>query len=219
LEDREITIGRIGGTVTLPASFLLVASANPCPCGWLDSGVRECTCSAFAIERYRSRMSGPLLDRMDLQVFVRPISLKQMRDATPSESSAAIRARVMQARARQQARLARWGLHCNAEMPANVQRETCALSLAAEKALAKVVSIRGMVTARSVDRMIRVARTIADLAEQADIDDGCIFEASAYRALEVATGGPGAPAVYGASQANDTAAPCRVVAGGAGQGA
>ena len=219
LEDREITIGRIGGTVTLPASFLLVASANPCPCGWFDSGVRECTCSAFAIERYRSRMSGPLLDRMDLQVFVRPISLKQMRDATPSEASAAIRDRVMRARARQQARLARWGLHCNAEMPANVQRETCVLPAAAEKALAKVVSTRGMVTARSVDRLIRVARTIADLAEQPDIDDGCIFEASAYRALEAATGAAGAPAVYDVSNANSSAANQAAAGPSAGQGA
>jgi magnesium chelatase family protein len=184
LEDREITIGRINGTVKLPASFLLVASANPCPCGWLDSGVRECTCSGMAVDRYRARLSGPLLDRMDLQVFVRPISLAQMRDAKPSESSDAMRARVTEARARQRQRLKPWGLHCNAEMPAIAQRATCGLDAKAESALASVVESRGMVTARSIDRLIRVARTIADLAEQQNIDDGCIFEASVYRALD-----------------------------------
>ena len=185
LEDREITIGRIGGTVRLPASFLLVASANPCPCGWFDSGVRECTCSAAAIERYRARLSGPLLDRMDLQVFVRPIALAQMRETAPAETSAAIQARVSAARQRQRARLVTWGLHCNAELSTKAQRETCALNGPAEKALAKVAGVRGMVTARSIDRLIRVARTIADLAEQEHIDDDCIFEAAAYRALDL----------------------------------
>ena len=193
LEDREITIGRIGGTVRLPASFLLVASANPCPCGWFDSGVRECTCSAAAIERYRSRLSGPLLDRMDLQVFVRPISLAQMRETAPAETSAAIQARVTAARQRQRARLQPWGLHCNAELSTKAQRATCALNSQAEKALAKVAGVRGMVTARSVDRLIRVARTIADLAEQAQISDDCIFEAAAYRALDLAAT-PASPA-------------------------
>jgi magnesium chelatase family protein len=184
LEDREITIGRVGGTVRLPASFLLVASANPCPCGWLDSGVRECVCSRTVIERYRNKMSGPLLDRMDLQVFVRPITLAQMRDAKPAESSDVIRKRVTEARKRQQRRLLPWRLHCNAEMPAAVMRATCHLNEKAEAALAAVAGKQGSVTSRGIDRIIRVARTIADLGDLENIDDACIYEASGYRGLE-----------------------------------
>src|SRR5437899_1180269 len=103
---RAMTIGRINGTICLPSSFLLVAAANPCPCGWLDSDVRECTCSKFAIERYRSRLSGPLLDRIDLQVLVETVSLKVLRQEKAGESSAVVRDRVLLARERQRARFA-----------------------------------------------------------------------------------------------------------------
>jgi magnesium chelatase family protein len=193
LEDREITIGRVGGTVRLPSSFLLVASANPCPCGWLDSGVRECVCSGLAIERYRSKMSGPLLDRMDLQVFVRPITLAQMRDAKPAESSESIRTRVSFARDAQRKRLKKWGLHCNAEMPAAVMRATCVLGDDGEAALRSLAGTNGAVTSRGIDRMIRVARTIADLSGLAEIDANCIFESAGYRGLDSASKGVARP--------------------------
>src|SRR5262249_5934804 len=91
LEERTLTVARANGSITLPASFLLVAAANPCPCGWLGSGARECICSSAAIERYRSRLSGPLLDRIDLQIQVEPVPLKELRRAAPAESSAVIR--------------------------------------------------------------------------------------------------------------------------------
>ncbi len=184
LEERTVTITRVAGTVVLPASFLLAASANPCPCGWLSSGIKECTCSNLLIDRYRSRMSGPLLDRIDLQVFVRPIELVDLRAVTPSESSAVVRARVEQARARQMQRLAAWGVRSNAEMSMAAMRATCRLDGKGEAALARLSKSNRTLTARSIDRILRVARTIADLTEQDAIDDGCLLEAATYRALD-----------------------------------
>jgi magnesium chelatase family protein len=181
LEERSVTIDRIHGALKLPASFLLVAAANPCPCGWLHSNARECTCGPGAIERYQLRLSGPLLDRIDLQVYVQPVPLRELRHAGPGESSAAIRARVAAARDRQLARLKPWSLRCNAEMPSAVMRATCKLDSAGERTLAQLVEQRRSFTARSVDRLIKVARTIADLVGQDDIDAGCLLEAASYR--------------------------------------
>lgn len=184
LEDRSITVTRISGTVRLPASFLLAASANPCPCGWLDSGMKECTCSILSIERYRARMSGPLLDRIDLQIFVRPPPLVELRREAPSESSAAVRGRVSAARGRQRRRLASWGVRSNAEMSLPALRATCKLGGKAEAALASLCKTNRALSARSLDRILRVARTIADLTELDAIDEGCILEAASYRALD-----------------------------------
>lgn len=182
LEDRVVTIGRVNGVIRFPASFFLAASANPCPCGWLDSGMRECTCSLATIERYRGRMSGPLLDRIDLRIFVRPLPLADLRNATPSESSAAVRARVTAARARQLARLAPYGVRSNGEMHHAVLRATCKLSPQAEAALEALAKANRSLTGRAFDRIIKVARTIADLADQPDIDADAILEAASYRA-------------------------------------
>jgi magnesium chelatase family protein len=184
LEDRAVTIGRVRGTLKLPASFLMVASANPCPCGWYESKVRECTCSRGAIERYKLRLSSPLLDRIDLQVYVQPVPLPELRTSTPGESSAAIRERVVAARERQQARLAPWGLRCNAEMTNAVMRATCRLDSSAERELVTLVLKRRTYTARSVDRMIKVARTVADLLGQDAIDAGALREAAGYRDVD-----------------------------------
>jgi magnesium chelatase family protein len=184
LEDRAVVVSRIQGTIRLPASFLLAAAANPCPCGWLDSGVRECTCSPSAIERYKLRLSGPLLDRIDLRVFVPPVALADLRASAPAEPSAAIRDRVVAARDRQRARLRPWNLHCNAEMTSAVLRATCRLDAAGERALAEIVEARRSFTARSVDRLLKVARTIADLLGEDDIDAGCLREAATYRDVD-----------------------------------
>jgi magnesium chelatase family protein len=181
LEERLVRIDRVHGALKLPASFLLVAAANPCPCGWLNSGARECTCGPGAIERYQLRMSGPLLDRIDLQVYVQPVPLRELRGAEPGESSAPIRDRVVAARDRQLARLRPWQLRCNAEMPSAVLRTTCKLDSLGERTLAQLVEQRRTFTARSVDRLIKVARTIADLMGQDDIDAGCLLEAAAFR--------------------------------------
>jgi magnesium chelatase family protein len=186
LEERNVTITRVHGTLRLPASFLLVAAANPCPCGWLDSHVRECTCSNQAISRYKMRLSGPLLDRIDLQVHVQAVPLSELRAPEPSESSAAIRERVLVARERQSARLAPWGLHCNAEMPSRVLRATCRLDSASERILEDLVKRRRAFTARSVDRLIKVARTIGDLLGLEDINPHCLHEASGFRDVDPA---------------------------------
>jgi magnesium chelatase family protein len=187
LEERGVTISRINGTIRLPSSFLLVAASNPCPCGWLQSGVRECTCSRNAVDRYRARMSGPLLDRIDLQVYVPPLDLATLRDPRPAEPSAAIRDRVIAARERQRARLARWNLRCNAEMTSKVLRESCPLDDASERYLQRLVEERRSMSARSVDRLIKVARTIADLLGQDSIDAECLHEAANFRAVDPTT--------------------------------
>jgi magnesium chelatase family protein len=184
LEERTVTISRVNGTIKLPSSFLLVAASNPCPCGWLQSRVRECTCSRFAVERYRARMSGPLLDRIDLQVYVGPVGLDTLRRPQPSESSDAIRARVMQARERQLARLSRFGMRCNAEMTPRVLRESCPLDADCEAFLKVLVEERKSMSARSIDRLIKVSRTIADLLGQDRIDTACLDEAARYRAID-----------------------------------
>jgi magnesium chelatase family protein len=187
LEERAITVARVNGSLHMPASFLLVAAANPCPCGWSGSKGRECTCSKAAIERYQARLSGPLLDRIDLQVAVDPISLSELRDETPAECSAAMRARVSAARERQRARLARWELSCNAEMPSPVLRECCRLSDACERTLVHLVEQRKSLSARSIDRILKVARTLADLDGHDDISPGDLAQAAQYRAIDPVT--------------------------------
>jgi magnesium chelatase family protein len=187
LEERWVTIGRVHATIRLPASFLLVGAANPCPCGFAGSHVRECTCGQGALDRYASRLSGPLLDRIDLQVFVEPVALAELRSAAPAESSAAMRTRVVAARQRQRARLAPFGIRCNAEMPASVLRTTCPLDDRCERTLAELVDQRRVLSARSVDRVIKVARTVADLLDQPDIDRGCLLEAAAFRRTDPRT--------------------------------
>jgi magnesium chelatase family protein len=184
LEDREVVIGRAHATLRFPASFLFVAAANPCPCGWAGSKVRECTCSATAIERYRGRLSGPLLDRIDLHVHVPPVALAELRGAAPGEPSAAVRDRVIAARDRQRARLAPWGVATNAEMSPAATRATCALSPAAEALLTRLAAQRRAMSARTIDRLIKVSRTIADLAGADRIERPHLQEAASYRAFD-----------------------------------
>ncbi|MEO8703918.1 MAG: YifB family Mg chelatase-like AAA ATPase [Kofleriaceae bacterium] len=186
LEERAVVIGRINGTIRLPASFLLVAAANPCPCGWFESRGRECTCSPSSIARYRTRLSGPLLDRIDLQVFVEPVRLAELRAMAPGESSTAIRERVIVARERQLHRLKPWGARCNAEMTSSVLRATCKLDSLGERTLAQIVEKRTAFTARSIDRLIRVARTMADLEGTEELAAGHLIEASNFRAVDPA---------------------------------
>ncbi len=185
LEDRRVVIGRVAGRIELPASVVLAASANPCPCGWLGAAERQCTCTLHQIDRYRSRLSGPLLDRMDLQIFVPNVRLAELRSERAGESSAAIRARVMRARELQARRLARYGARTNAEMSPAATRATCVLTPAAEAALARLHALRRGMSARAVDRIIKVARTIADLTGVEHIDEGCLLEASGYRSLDL----------------------------------
>jgi magnesium chelatase family protein len=184
LEDREVIIGRAHATLRFPAGFMFVAAANPCPCGWAGSRLRQCTCSPGAIERYRGRLSGPLLDRIDLQVHVPPVALTELRGAKPGESSAVVRERVIAARDRQTQRLLPWGVRTNAEMGPVATRATCGLSTTAEDFLTRLVAARRTMSARAIDRVIKVARTIADLAGAEHIDRPHLAEAAVYRAFD-----------------------------------
>ncbi len=192
LEDRVVTIGRASGTVRFPASFLLAASANPCPCGWFGSDQKVCSCSAGSLERYRHKLSGPLLDRIDIQVFVPHMGVSAMRDSTPGESSDKVRERVMRARELQRRRLASFGARVNAEMSPRAMRATCPLTARAERELERLSRIRFSLTGRGVDRLIKLARTLADLDGSDQIDVDAIREAASYRAIDamhsVATG-------------------------------
>jgi magnesium chelatase family protein len=183
IEEHVITIGRAAATIYLPACFHLVAAANPCPCGWLGSD-RSCKCMPTAVERYQSRLSGPLLDRIDLQVQVDVVQLVELRGGEPGESSAAVRARVQAARARMTERLARHGFRSNGEMDARTTRATCQLTTSAERILASLCLARPKTTARTIDRLIRVARTIADLRCQDVIGSEAMTEAATYRMFD-----------------------------------
>lgn len=189
LEDREITVSRAKYTVTYPASFMLVASMNPCPCGYYGHPTKPCTCSATQVARYMNRISGPLLDRIDLQVEIQPVAFDDMADTSPSESSEEIRARVVEARAIQQERFrGEKGVYCNAQMNSRLLR---AHAWPDAKGLAKLKERmeRLNMSARAFDRILRVARTIADLDRSPRVESRHIAEAIGYRSLDRSTFG------------------------------
>ena len=183
LEDGQITISRAAGSATYPSRFQLVAAMNPCKCGYYGHPTRPCTCSPNAVRQYRSRISGPLLDRIDLCVEMDPISFSELHGAAQSESSASLRAQVLAARAVQTARFAAKGyrgVHCNAQLSAGQVRQVCRLTPGAQQTL-RVAYDRLGLSARSHDRLLRVARTIADLAGADLIDETALLEALQYR--------------------------------------
>ena len=180
LEDKVVTISRAQGTITYPANFMLVAAMNPCPCGYYGDPVRECTCSATAIARYNKRISGPILDRIDIHVEVPRVDYEKLADKRNVESSATVRKRVQAARERQLQRFAGTKLTCNAEMgPAEV-RDCCLVDASAEKLL-KAAMQQMHLSARAFHRILKLARTIADLAESEMIAANHIAEAVQYR--------------------------------------
>ncbi len=180
LEDKVVTISRAQGTITYPANFMLVAAMNPCPCGFFNDPVRECTCSPTAIARYQKRISGPLLDRIDIHVEVPRVDYEKLADKRQVETSAIIRARVQAARERQLQRFTGSKLTCNAEMgPAEV-RDCCDVEPAAEKLL-KAAMHQLHLSARAFHRVLKLARTIADLAESELIAANHVAEAIQYR--------------------------------------
>ncbi len=180
LEDKVVTISRAQGTITYPANFMLVGSMNPCPCGYYGDPVRECTCSATAISRYQKRISGPLLDRIDIHVEVPRVDYEKLADKRKVEDSATIRQRVQAARERQLQRFTGTKLTCNAEMgPAEV-RDFCQVDPSAEKLL-KAAMQQLHLSARAFHRVLKLARTIADLAESETIAANHVAEAIQYR--------------------------------------
>ena len=183
LEEGAITIARAAGSVTYPARFMLVASMNPCPCGYRGSRANDCRCDDATVAKYIAKLSGPLLDRIDLHVTVARVSFAEMVGAEPAESSLAIRVRVEAARALAQLRLERYGIACNAQIAAADVRSTCRLDGSSMELLHAAMT-RGSVSARAFDRIARVARTIADLAAAAEIGRAHVAEALLYRAID-----------------------------------
>lgn len=184
LEDRQITVSRARYAIDYPAGFMLVASMNPCPCGYYNHPERPCVCSTGVVRRYMNRISGPLLDRIDIQIEVVPVPFEKISEASPAESSAAIRQRVIRARAIQAARYAAYeGIYCNAQMSSRLLH-TFAVPDADGLKLLKEAMLRLNLSARAYDRILKVSRTIADLAGDANISDRHIAEAIQYRNLD-----------------------------------
>ena len=191
LEDRRICITRAKHSVEYPAGFMLVAAMNPCPCGHYgeNNPVHPCTCTPAQIHRYMSRISGPLLDRIDIQCDIQPVPYTLLKEEQPSESSAAIRERVMRARAVQQLRFAAYNqtaktpIHCNAQMTPKLVRTYCPLDDQSDKLLAYSMEKLGL-SARAYDRILKVARTIADLAGAENIAANHLLEAISYRNID-----------------------------------
>ena len=183
LEEGVVTIARAAGSFCYPARFQLVASMNPCPCGFRGVRNAECRCDDAAVARYANKLSGPLLDRIDLQIEIARVPFDDMVRRDAAESSATVRARVLAARARQEQRLAHLGLSANADIPGAAVRSLCVLDGTALKLLERA-SAKRQFSARAVDRIARVARTIADLAASDRIAAEHIAEAIGYRSLE-----------------------------------
>jgi len=184
LEDRVITISRAKSTVEYPASFMLVSSMNPCPCGYYNHPEKECVCSPGVVQKYLNRISGPLLDRIDIHVEVVPVPFEKLSGAPPSESSELIRNRVVQARQVQEERFIEWkGIHCNAQMSSKLIRKFCQLDDAGTALIKNAMEKLGL-SARAYDRILKVSRTIADLEKSESIKAEHIAEAIQYRSLD-----------------------------------
>ncbi len=184
LEDRHITVARAKYSIDYPAGFMLVASMNPCPCGYYNHPTKECTCTPGAVQKYLNRISGPLLDRIDIQVEILPVPFEQISSTRKEESSAAIRERVVRARAVQTERFASEPhVHCNAQMDSRLLNLHARPDASGLAVLERVMTKYDM-SARAYDRILKVARTIADLAGSDHVETSHILEAVNYRSLD-----------------------------------
>ncbi|GAB4399400.1 MAG: YifB family Mg chelatase-like AAA ATPase [Microscillaceae bacterium] len=184
LEERRVTIARAKISLDYPANFMLIASMNPCPCGYYNHPEKNCVCGPGVVQRYLNRISGPLLDRIDLHVEVTPISFDEMTADRKNERSADIRARVIQARQIQTERFKNLdGVYSNAMMPSQMVKEVCLLNAAGKNMLKRAMERLGL-SARAYDRILKVARTIADLHQSQEIRPEHLAEAIQYRSLD-----------------------------------
>jgi len=186
LEDRCVTISRAAMTLTFPASFMLAAAMNPCACGFWGDPVRECRCTPLQIQRYVGRVSGPLLDRIDIHVDVPAVRFKELSEsggAPEGETSADVRARVVVARERQRERFRGSRIFSNAQMSSRLIRRHCRLDPAGERLLEQAMTRQGL-SARAYDRILKVGRTIADLEGSEQILPAHVAEAVGYRSLD-----------------------------------
>lgn len=184
LEDRKVSISRAKFSVEYPASFMLVASMNPCPCGFYNHPDKDCVCGPGVVQKYLSKISGPLLDRIDLHVEVTPVNFSELSSSRLAEKSDLIRERVMRARAKQDARfVALEEVHANAQMSANMVRQICQIEEQGRLLIKQAMERLGL-SARAYDRILKVARTIADLADSEHIEIEHLAEAIHYRSLD-----------------------------------
>jgi magnesium chelatase family protein len=189
LEDRIITISRAKFTVEYPANFMLVSSMNPCPCGYYNHPDKDCVCTPGNIQRYMNKISGPLLDRIDIHIEVVPVSYDELSASESKENSETIRERVIKARERQGERYAEYeSIHANAQMSSRMIREYCEINEAGKNLLKKAMENLGL-SARAYDRILKVARTIADLEGTENIQSFHLAEAIQYRSLDRETWG------------------------------
>ena len=184
LEERRVTISRAKFSVEYPASFMLVASMNPCPCGFFNHPEKECVCAPGVVQRYLNKISGPLLDRIDLHVEVTPVSFSELSKQRVSEKSESIRLRVVEARQRQAERYdGQEGIYCNAQMSSKMLHDICRITDEGNQLLKTAMEKLGL-SARAYDRILKVSRTIADLADSADIKTEHLAEAIHFRSLD-----------------------------------
>ncbi len=183
LEDGEITISRASSSVTYPARFMLVAAMNPCPCGYYGDRYKECGCALSKIQAYHNRISGPLMDRIDIHVEVPRLKKSELFKEATEEMSTVIRDRVQLARERQRQRFGRVGPRCNAEMRISQKQKYCRLCRQEKLFFEQAVGKLGL-SARACDRIIKISRTIADLAGHKDINVADLAEAVQYRSLD-----------------------------------
>jgi len=183
LEDKIVTISRSTGSLSFPANFMLIGAMNPCPCGYYGDSTHECSCSRGMVENYQKRVSGPMMDRIDIHVEVPRVDYEKLTGTTLGETSAAVRERVEEARSRQRARFADSNLFCNADMgPAEV-RQFCELDQAGRQLIKSAMRQLGL-SARAYHRVLKLSRTIADLAGSDAIDPTHLAEALQYRRRE-----------------------------------
>lgn len=184
MEDRTVTISRAKFSVDYPASFMLVASMNPCPCGYYNHPEKECVCAPGIVQKYLNKISGPLLDRIDIHIEVTPVAFSELSKEQQSEKSDTIRERVIKAREVQKKRFANnEGIYCNAQMNTKMLQTYCGLDEACKNLLKNAMERLGL-SARAYDRILKVSRTIADLENTETILPNHIAEAIQYRSLD-----------------------------------
>ncbi len=179
LEDGNVTISRVAMSLTYPSTFMLVAAMNPCPCGYFSDPKHECTCSPLQIQRYMSKISGPLLDRIDIHIEIPPLNYKELSEEITHENSSSIQKRVDPARTVQQKRFTRSKIHCNAQMSTRQIRTYCKTDDRSHKLLEQAIDKLGL-SARAYTRILKVSRTIADLEGSEHILSEHISEAIQY---------------------------------------
>ncbi len=184
MEERRVSISRARLSIDFPASFMLIASMNPCPCGYFNHPEKECTCSPVMVQKYLNKISGPLLDRIDLHVEVTPVPFSELSSTRTSEPSSTVRERVLNARAIQAKRFdGSEGIYCNAQMSSKQLKEICVINPIGQNLL-KTAMDRLNLSARAYDRILKVSRTIADLADSEEIKPEHLAEAIQYRSLD-----------------------------------